>query len=380
MTTLRRYFAAQIILHIGIVLAGFVLLFTFLDMVSEIRNIGRDGFDLTQAFLLVFFRVPGIVYELLPVATLIGAVWALAQLAAGSEFTVARASGLGPLQVLGFSVFVALPLVAFTLFLAELILPISEVAAARAKASVEGRVGSSFLSSGFWMRDYPTESGENRVRVPMVNLTSMDPDRRLKGVKLYEFGELLTLRRLVEADSAVFLRASPATANAQEASIWRLEGVRLTEFAANGQVTRNRLSSLELPLYLSPARLGALMVKPEQMSARELFLYVDYLQAGKQASGRYEIAFWKKMIYPVAVWVMLVLALPAAYIQARGGALGLKVFLAIVAGIGFHLANSLFSHLGLLNDWPAPIVAAIPSLLALAAGLFMLWQLQRRAF
>ena len=316
----------------------------------------------------------------MPVATLIGAVWALAQLAAGSEFTVARASGLGPLQVLGFSVFVALPLVAFTLFLAELILPISEVAAARAKASVEGRVGSSFLSSGFWMRDYPTESGENSVRVRMVNLASMDPDRRLKGVKLYEFGELLTLRRLVEADSAVFLRASPATANAQEASIWRLEGVRLTEFAADGQVTRNQLSSLELPLYLSPARLGALMVKPEQMSARELFLYVDYLQAGKQASGRYEIAFWKKMIYPVAVWVMLVLALPAAYIQARGGALGLKVFLAIVAGIGFHLANSLFSHLGLLNDWPAPIVAAIPSLLALAAGLFMLWQLQRRAF
>ena len=380
MTTLRRYFAAQIILHIGIVLAGFVLLFTFLDMVSEIRNIGRNGFDLTQAFLLVFFRVPGIVYELLPVATLIGAVWALAQLAAGSEFTVARGSGLGPLRVLGFSAFVALPLVAFTLFLAELVLPISEVAAARAKASAEGRVGSSFLSSGFWMRDYPSESGENRVRVRMVNLASMDPDRRLKGVKLYEFGELLTLRRLVEADSAVFLRASPATANAQEASIWRLEGVGLTEFSADGQVTRTRLSSLELPLYLSPARLGALMVKPEQMSARELFLYVDYLQAGKQASGSYEIAFWKKMIYPVAVWVMLVLALPAAYIQARGGALGLKVFLAIVAGIGFHLANSLFSHLGLLNDWPAPVVAAIPSLLALAAGLLMLWQLQRRAF
>ena len=380
MTTLRRYFAAQIILHIGIVLAGFVLLFTFLDMVSEIRNIGRNGFDLTQAFLLVFFRVPGIVYELLPVATLIGAVWALAQLAAGSEFTVARGSGLGPLRVLGFSAFVALPLVAFTLFLAELVLPISEVAAARAKASAEGRVGSSFLSSGFWMRDYPSESGENRVRVRMVNLASMDPDRRLKGVKLYEFGELLTLRRLVEADSAVFLRASPATANAQEASIWRLEGVGLTEFAADGEVTRTRLSSLELPLYLSPARLGALMVKPEQMSARELFLYVDYLQAGKQASGRYEIAFWKKMIYPVAIWVMLVLALPAAYIQARGGALGLKVFLAIVAGIGFHLANSLFSHLGLLNDWPAPLVAAIPSLIGLAAGLLMLWQLQRRAF
>lgn len=380
MTTLRRYFAGQLVLHIGLVLAGFVLLFAFVDSVSEIRNLGRGGYTLEQALTVVVFRIPGMVYELLPVATLIGAVWALAQLAAGSEFTVARASGLGPRQVLGLSAFVGLPLVAFTFFLAEVVLPVSEVAAVRTKASADGRLGSGFLSSGFWMRDYPTGSGEDRVRVRMVNLNSMDPDRRLQGVRLYEFGELLTLRRLVEAESAVFLRAIAPSANAQEASIWRLEGVRLTDFAADGQVTRSRLSSLELSLYLSPARLGALMVKPEQMSARELFLYVDYLQAGKQASGRYEIAFWKKMIYPVAVWVMLVLALPAAYIQARGGALGLKVFLAIVAGIGFHLANSLFSHLGLLNDWPAPIVAAIPSLLALAAGLLMLWQLQRRAF
>ena len=380
MKTLRCYFATQIILHIAMILAGFVLLFAFLDALSEVRNLGRGGYGLEQALTVVIFRIPGMVYELLPVATLIGAVWALAQLAAGSEFTVARASGLGPRQVFGLSAVVGLPLVAFTFFLAELVLPVSDVAAVRAKASADGSFGSGILSSGFWLRDYPTESGENRVRVRMVNLTRMDPDRRLKGVKLYEFGELLTLRRLVEADSAVFLRASPATVSTQETSIWRLEGVRLTEFTADGQVTRNRLSSLELPLHLSPARLGALMVKPEQMSARELFLYVGYLKAGKQASGRYEIAFWKKIIYPVAVWVMLILALPAAYIQARGGALGLKVFLAIVAGIGFHVANSLFSHLGLLNDWPAPVVAAIPSLLALAAGLLMLWQLQRRAF
>ena len=131
------------------------------------------------------------------------------------------------------------------------------------------------------------------------------------------------------------------------------------------------LDSFVLRSSLSPATLGALMVKPEQMSARELYLYVDYLREGKQLAGRYEIAFWKKLIYPIAV--------PAAYLQARGGAVGLKVFLASVAGVAFHLVNSLFSHLGVLNTWPASVVVLLPSLFALLLGLAILWRVQRHS-
>ena len=61
---------------------------------------------------------------------------------------------------------------------------------------------------------------------------------------------------------------------------------------------------------------------------------------------------WKKLFYPLATLVMMALALPFAYMQARAGMVGVKVFLGIMLGIFFHMLNSLFSHIGLLQNWP----------------------------
>jgi lipopolysaccharide export system permease protein len=206
----------------------------------------------------------------------------------------------------------------------------------------------------------------------------MAPDRSLRGITVYEFQDDLALSAVIRADSGIFLQTGFAAG--REYSDWQLEGVRYQTLDRDlKQAAVRSLETFVLRSSLSPATLGALMVKPEQMSARELFLYVDYLKEGKQLAGRYEIAFWKKLVYPVAVWVMIVLALPAAYLQARGGAVGLKVFLAIVAGVAFHLVNSLFSHLGVLNTWPAPLVVLMPSLFALFLGLAMLWRVQRHS-
>ena len=128
---------------------------------------------------------------------------------------------------------------------------------------------------------------------------------------------------------------------------------------------------------LSPTVLGALLLNPDQMSAYDLFQYSGYLKSGRQSTTRYELAFWKKVFYPLAVWVMLLLALPAAYLLSRGGTVGLKVFVGVLLGVAFHLLNSLFSHLGVINTWPAPLVAAIPTGLALLLAVAMLLRMQR---
>jgi lipopolysaccharide export system permease protein len=75
---------------------------------------------------------------------------------------------------------------------------------------------------------------------------------------------------------------------------------------------------------------------------------------------------------------MMALALPFAYMQARAGAVGVKVFLGIMLGIFFHMLNSLFSHIGLLQNW-APLVSAVmPSIAFLAAAMTMMWWVERR--
>src|SRR5258706_45721 len=125
-------------------------------------------------------------------------------------------------------------------------------------------------------------------------------------------------------------------------------------------------------------KIHALIVKPERMSAWALHKYTQHLEVNRQKTERYEIAFWKKLFYPIAALVMMALALPFAYMQARAGMVGVKVFLGIMLGIFFHMLNSLFSHIGLLQNWPPLAAAAVPSTAFLASAMLMMWWVERR--
>ena len=374
MRTFSRYLARGMYGRIGFVLLGFVALFALFDFVSELEEIGRGDYRMVGALQFIMLRLPAMAYELLPIACLIGGLWALAGLAATSEFTVARASGFRPVDALRTIGWTGLPLVLACAVLSELVVPVSENLATRLRAEALGSAGAQSLRSGFWLRDaLPGVPGAVRER--MINLSGASPDQRLLGLVIYEFDADRRLLRVVRAESAQF--ESITTLGPVDASNWELRGVRILEIGRNETVRKVVEPSRRMVSGLSPTTLGALLVKPDQMSARDLLQYTGYLKSGRQSSARYELAFWKKVFYPVAVWIMLLLALPAAYLLSRGGTVGLKVFVGVLLGVAFHLLNSLFSHLGILNAWPAPLVAVIPSGLALLLALAMLARVQR---
>jgi len=121
-----------------------------------------------------------------------------------------------------------------------------------------------------------------------------------------------------------------------------------------------------------------LLVKPEKMSAANLYSYTQHLKENHQRALRYEIALWNKLTYPLAVVVMVVLALPFAYIQSRQAGVGAKIFAGIMLGLAFHFLNRLFSHLGLINDWPAFASASVPTMIFFMAAVGMMWWQERR--
>jgi len=104
----RRYLAREVSAGILLVLAGFLALFGFFDMISEVKNVGQGSYQFHHAILFVLLRMPGRVYELMPIAVLIGALYALSTLARHSEITVLRASGMSTARLLGNLVQVAL--------------------------------------------------------------------------------------------------------------------------------------------------------------------------------------------------------------------------------------------------------------------------------
>jgi lipopolysaccharide export system permease protein len=136
--------------------------------------------------------------------------------------------------------------------------------------------------------------------------------------------------------------------------------------------TQTSMAEYSMRSQLTPQILSVLLVAPERMSMFDLFSYIHHLRENHQDTQRYEIALWRKIAYPFAVLVMLSLALPFGYLHTRTGAVGIKVLGGIMLGMSFQLLNTLFSHMGNLKTWPAPIVAVIPSLLYLTLSLLAL--------
>lgn len=363
-----RYLGRSIWQSSLFVLAGFLAMFVFFDFLAEVDEVGIGAYRIEHAVLFVLLGIPGRVVELAPIAALIGTLWALSQSAASSEFTVFRVSGLLPQTSVAALLRIGLPMVLITLLFSEFLAPWSEGFRSRARDGFASSSASGQMRSGLWLRDAAELPGQQAKGSRFINAAGLKTNRELLRIMIYDFNSDQRLVQATRAESASFLSERDAI------STWQLKNVEIVSFAADGTVSRRSQQELALEVALSPNTLDAVITSPELMSSLELYRYVQYLKQNKLESTLYEISLWKGLVYPFVIWVMMLLALPAAFLQARAGAVGMRVLAGILVGVGFHLLNSLFSHLGVLTTWPAPLMAVLPSLMALMlAGIFFYW-------
>jgi len=353
----RRYLAREIYGATVFVFAAFLGLFAFFDLINELGDIGKGSYQLHHALLFVALSAPTHIYELFPIAVLIGTLYVLSRLAGNSEYTVMRAAGLSPGDAAAMLFRVGVVFFLLTFLFGEVVAPYSDAAARRLKLQATSAVVAQEFRTGLWIRD------EGRF----VNVREVLPDGTLSGIRVFSFDKSYRLLSIADGKTGYF----------SGSGTWQLEGVTETQFGAQN-VTVAKRGAIEWRSVLTPDILSVLFVQPERMSAWNLYQYSRHLGENHQKTEQYEIAMWKKLIYPFAVLVMMALALPFAYLHVRAGGLGVKVFVGIMMGIFFHMLNSLFSHIGLLQGWAPFASATLPSLIFLATAATMMWWVERR--
>jgi lipopolysaccharide export system permease protein len=357
MRTLQRYIATEIFVATALVMAALVMLFAFFDMVEQMKDLGRGAYSLQLIAVYVLLSAPGHVYELFPIAVLIGALFALAQLVAGSEYTVMRTAGVSTARFVSTLVGAGLILAVLTFAFGEFVGPPAEQFAQRLRSqAITGLVAQEFRS-GLWIKDDRS----------FINVIEVLPDTSLRGLRIYDFDEQYRLRSISFAGRGTY----------ESDRRWSLRDVERTNFN-DTETSVQKLAQASWQSVLDPDLINLLLVKPEKMSAANLYSYTQHLKENRQRALRYEIALWNKLTYPLAVVVMVVLALPFAYIQSRQTGVGAKIFAGIMLGLVFHFLNRLFSHLGLINDWPAFASAIAPTVIFFSVAVGMMWWQERR--
>jgi len=353
----ERHLAREIYAATGLVLLAFLLLFAFFDLIHQLESVGRGGYQIQHALGYVILTLPGRMYELFPICVLIGTMYALTVLARHSEITVLRAAGLSTGDLLLTLAKIGLVFIVLTLLVGEFLAPPSERAAQQLRLKAMGKLVAQEFRSGLWVRDERS----------FVNVREVLPDASLRNVRVFEFDDRFQLRSISQAERGRYIGAGT----------WSLDGVVRTVFSGEAAHVE-KYSELTWKSALNPDLLAVLLVVPERMSLVNLYLFIRHLSGNQQKTDRYDIAMWKKMIYPLAALVMMALALPFAYMQDRMGSVSIRVFSGIMLGIGFHMLNGLFSSLGVINSWPPFFSAITPSVLFLMAAAGMLWWVERR--
>jgi lipopolysaccharide export system permease protein len=356
MKIISKYLLKAVTLNVLLVMLALIAMFSFFNLIQELEVLGKGNYGLGRVLLFVLLSAPGHIYDVMPVAVLVGCMYSLGQFARHSELIVLRVSGVSMLNIAVLLLKVGAIFTMLTFLVGELVTPLSEKTAQRMRIKATDSVIAQDFRSGLWVKDGTS----------FVNVEEVLPDATLLNVHIYEFDQNFKLRSINNAKTGEFAEDD-----------WNLKQVKKTDFDKNS-VTVSESAQARWRSLIRPELMNVLLVVPARMSAWNLYSYINHLTLNKQKTTRYEVALWGKLIYPLACLVMVILALPFAFIQQRASGASTKIFVGIMLGVMYQIMNRVFVHLGLLNDWSPLFSAIMPTILFLLAGLTMLYSVERR--
>ena len=377
MKTIRRLIYGEVLASIAFVAAGFLALFFFFDLVDELQYLGKtnglpsglpsasDIYQIRHALLYVGLLVPNHLYELLPISVLIGTIFVMARLAKSSEYTILRTSGLDPWRALKLLLSLGAFFVVLSFVIGDYLAPLSERTAQLLKSKYQGTI--TVGQTGAWLKE------KQAYNTYVANVKKLSPNNVMLGIQIFEFDNKGLVVSKTQATSAAF----------SEDDSWLLKGVSRVEFsvpvtsatlastasAQTAGVSRTVLDTFRWPTEISQEMVSVALLKPERMGTIDLFNYIRHLDANGQTAQRYEIEFWKKVFYPLSCLVMVILALPFAYLHFRSSGIAAYVFMGVMIGISFFLLNNVFGYMGNLQNWQPWFAAAAPGLLYMTFSL-----------
>jgi len=355
MSILFRYITREVLMSSLLALLALSGLFSFFDFISELSDAHSATYTPLIASLFVAMNLPGRIYELMPLAVLIGGLFAWNRFSLSSEFSVMRTAGLPTSRLVGWMLALGLLIGSVVLLFGEYVTPVTERAAQQLKIRATSGIVAQDFPSGLWAKDGRT----------FINIRELRADASLVDVHLYEFDDDFNLKLMRRAESAEW-----------QDGRWMLRQVSQTVIEELGTRTANE-PDYAWKSAVTPDLLSVLMVVPERMAISALYVYINHLDENLQDSRRYSIALWVKLAYPMAAPVMLVLALVFAFHPPRHGGTGGRLLVGILIGLGFHLSTRLVGQIALLQNWPTITPAIVPLLVFGLAAFVALWWVER---
>ncbi len=341
--------------YFALLLAGFVVIFDAFTLFDLLGDISRN--HVAWSVVLDYFRylVPLMVYQLVPLAALVGTLVTLGTLAKNNEVTAFKASGVS-LYRLCLPLVLAGALLAGGMFLLDdTFLPYANQRQDALRNEIKGRPAQTYL--------HPTHQwifGENGK---ILNYEFFDSDQNVfGGLSIYELDQSnFRLRRRVFAQRAKWEPTLGA---------WILEEGWVRDFQ-DGRITAySPFKVLSLGEFSeTPSYFNREVRQSYQMNWRQLAEYIRGLRQAGFDTSRLAVQWHKKFAFPMIAAIIIFLSAPFAFLVGTRGAVG-GLALAVGIGITYWATSALFEAMGAVGQLPPLLSGWAPDAIFFFLGVY----------
>ena len=347
MKILDRYIAIAVAK--GTLVALFVLvgLDVFFNVMAQLDNVGKGSYSMLKMLQFVGLVTPYGMYQIFPMAALLGSLMGMGTLAANSELIAMRASGLSIWRIIRSVLQVGVLMLVAAVLVGEMLAPVADRYGQQLRASSMNK-GFTFLGSrGLWVRDGNLFINANRILA----------DDKLAELTVYEFDEERHLTVTTTAAQAEY-----------QQKVWLLSDVNQTSFV-DGHIEVRHFDQLARSSLLTPELLSIVVLKPEKMSVRDIGQFVDYLEENGLDTQQYRYAFWGRFMTPLSALVMLFISIPFVFGGLRSISTSQRIFIGVLVGFTFYLFSQISGQMGQVFGFNPLLAMLAPNVIFLLLGI-----------
>ena len=342
--TIATYLGWQLAKWTLMALLAIVVLLQMVDLFDRGDAFVERGMGIGDMLRFMGLRLAPAVQQALPIAALAGAMITFAGLGRSHEMTAIRAAGISQWRIL----LMALPI---PLLLSGAAFLISEYATPRSQL----RFAAWWSATEPAREASPAQARWFRIGADIVRAAAASPDgARIRDLDIF--------RRDPRGMLSERLTAAGARAGAGG---WRLTDVRIVRLAS-GTLAPERADSLSWPTRLQPADVSAFFTAPAAMSASLARRSLAYAAPVSRSEALFSTRLYRSAAELLAPLVMLLLALPLAFMAPRSGVAWPALLYAGGGGLLYLVGDGLLTvaaQVGslppLVGAWTAPLLVAL---------------------
>ena len=349
-----RYITKTLLSYTIIVLVVWLSIYSFFNFLAELNTVGKDGYTILSAFTYIILQLPDIAYKQASPIILLGCILGMGHLATTGQLLIFRVSGASILKITLLTLKNSLIFVLFFIAIGEFLVPISSNLSDRSKLNAMGGSVATFNQDGFWIRD-----GDN-----FINVKKNIDGKLFSGITVIEINSSNKIVRVIKSENALFDGNSLDMSGSE---IFSIDGSSFFD-----GVSLKERNSYDKTVSFDEDLIDSLEKEPQDISTWTLIKQVRFLSDNKLRSGVFEVELYKRLIQPITLIAMILLAMLFIFGSTRDVTLGRKIFFGVALGLSFEMLSRVASAMALSFDFSPLLSSILPSIMVMLISIIFL--------